>query len=197
MPSTFRRLEQPTRPQHKPFETLANELLHAVLEHVEDIHDLLSLCLVSQRFYISTVELLYSDITIKFAAASHQQLWRRLTHPNSHIPARIRILRIFWSAKSDGVSRDELLRIFRGTTNLRRVVWYGPLDVQQYVSMAIRFYSLQATIEIQHSWPSTREKAELAMQRLSVHPYYHYVTHLYLHLSESVSSSADLEKNTC
>lgn len=195
MSSVFRRRKQSAEPQSKPFETLANELLHAILEHVQDTQDQLSLCLVSRRFYISTVELLYRNITIQFAAASHRQLWRRLTHPTSHIPARIRVLRISWSAKSDGVSMNELFKIFRGTTNLRRVVWCGPLDIQHYLSIAIRSFSLQATIEIQHSWPATREKAELAMQRLSIYPYRSHVTHLHLHLSESVMSSADLKKH--
>lgn len=118
-----------------PLDTIVDELLYAILQHVfqNDKQDLLSLCLVSRRFYFPIVGILYREIYLDLTAASHKQtlLFRQLTHPDSRIPERIRILYGIRGARLEEEHCVGLHTLFRKMKHLESLIWIGPLHISQ------------------------------------------------------------------
>ena len=121
-----------TKPKRQPaqnttaarhLENLINDILWLVLEELWNAGgytDLLTLCLVSRRLYVSTVPKLYRIIVLDFSRASHLRLLFRLAQPDSHLPSMIRSLGIYNISNQDTRSLENLAAVLSGLTHLRR-----------------------------------------------------------------------------
>lgn len=134
-----------------PIEQLVDDLLCPIIEQVDEIQDLLSLCLVSKRFYLRAISVLYRDVRLKLLRASHRQLLQRLTHPQSNLPERILVLRIMDTNFMTEDQKADVCILLRKSKNLRVFKWIGTSDMPHTILDILESQFPMARFEIKDS----------------------------------------------
>lgn len=200
MSSKSKRQKEDAKAQLFPLETIVDELLLSILEHIESKQDLLNLCLVSRRLYCLTIGVLYRDLSLDFSAASHIRLMRRLVHAKATLPRRIQTIRVESSRVDLSLEHsDALCALFHRMTNLKLFGWTGPLGALWDLPDVIHTRFPKAIIEItdNHCFqfdPETEDDSDTEddsetvrepITTLLTHPVQSQVTHITLCLTSS------------
>lgn len=184
-PSRPTKRDNRARRRYFPLGSIIDELLHNILDFFHETEDLLSLCLVSRRLYLFTVEHLYRDITFDSSAASHRQLLMRLTHENSAIVQRIRVLRLHTEQKPfDEYFRQLRLLITRMKNPTKFVIGValsGPLGAADAFLYIIARCFPYSTVEIKQTGQNTRGIRD-TLRTLTAHPACPQITRLDINL---------------
>lgn len=132
-------------------EKLVDDLLCPIIEQVDETQDLLNLCLVSRRFYLRVISPLYRVVRLNLLRASHRQLLRRLNHPQSYLPERIRCLRVMNTDFMTEDQKADVCVLLRNSKNLRMFKWIGTLDMPRSILDILQTQLPKAKIEIKDS----------------------------------------------
>jgi hypothetical protein len=114
-----------------PSDTFVNDIVYLVLEEVgyDRKYDLLSLCLVSQRFYILGIPHLYREIDLDLTKQSHTSLVRRLVNHRSRLAEKIRYMSIAGTRDTAKPQLVDLCVLLPKITHLEQLEWKVHLKV--------------------------------------------------------------------
>jgi hypothetical protein len=160
-----------------------DDILHLIIEGIyldDEQETLLSICLVSRRFYVLTVPFLYRNVKLDFSRPSHAQLVQRLAKPGSRLARRIRVLGIAGTEKAAALRLLDLYRVlFTRITNLQQLDWKGCLDIPQPIlqALSVRFPTARLNLDATTARLGGPTRSPLPLPKLIGHVACRQLTH--------------------